>query len=305
MEKCCICGRSLPNRWAVAKREMVGGEEKCYCALHASGGGTGGAKAETRGKAKEKDEMKDEREMQAAETAREEELARKAGGEAAKKAWAACAGMAGKAAEGLKALWAKIHPDRSPGAMIESLNATLEANRARLERLKPELEKAYGEIVAKKAVWQKAPEARKRLLKAELETLLARYKGLEREFGVLNENTRTVEAVKGRYLEVLAYELRGTLGEDQVDDLSGLVDEKAEEAEAVQDALRDLEKAGRRKDREDGAFEDELAGFEGGLDFGETDETKSPSTEAAANEMSEDLGGDFDSDGMLDRDGGH
>ena len=188
--------------------------------------------------------------------------------------------------------------------MVESLNATLEANRARLEKLKPELERAYGEIVAKKAVWQKAPEARKRLLKAELETLLARYKGLEREFGVLNENTRTVEAVKGRYLEVLAYELRGKLGEDQVDDLSGLVDEKAEEAEAVQDALADLEKAGRRKERGDTSFEDELAGFEGGLDFGETDETKSASHEKASNDETEDLGGDFDSDGLLDRDDG-
>lgn len=218
----------------------------------------------------------------------EQDIARRADASAARKAWAACTGLAGKAAESLASLWARIHPDRSPEAMIESLNATLSANRKRLAELKPELEKAYAEIVARKAAWQKAPEVRKRLLKTELETLLARYKGLEREFGVLNENTRTAEAVKARYLEVLAYELRGSLGEDQVDDLSGLVDEKAEEADGVQDALRDLEKAGRRKDRESGSFEDELAGFEGELGLGETAEgTESPAGETAGMETAD------------------
>lgn len=218
----------------------------------------------------------------------ERDIARRADASAARKAWAACTGLAGKAAESLASLWARIHPDRSPEAMIESLNGTLAANRKRLAELKPELEKAYAEIVARKTAWQKAPEVRKRLLKTELETLLARYKGLEREFGVLNENTRTAEAVKARYLEVLAYELRGNLGEDQVDDLSGLVDEKAEEADGVQDALRDLEKAGRRKERESGSFEDELAGFEGelGLD-GTAEDTESPAGESSGMETAD------------------
>lgn len=302
MDTCYVCGRSLPNRWAVAKRETVGGEVRCYCALHADGG-TGGAKRKMSEKPNERNEMKDEDKTTAPDQARERELARKAGDAAAKKAWAACAGVAGKAASGLKALWAKIHPDRSPAAMIESLNASLTANRARLETLKPELEKAYAAIVAKKAVWQKAPEARKRILKAELETLLARYKGLEREFNVLNENTRTVEAVKGRYLEVLAYELRGALAEDQVDDLSGLVDEKAEEADGVQDALRDLEKAGRRKDRAETSLEDELAGFDGELSFDDTNEPETTTNETEKTDENEDMDGSLDPDGLLDRDG--
>lgn len=279
MDVCCVCGRSLPNRWAVAKREVVEGEERCYCALHAGGGakersasGKSRAAEEAANDNKERNEMNENHARETENPDRERDLARRAGTGAAKKAWAACAGLAGKAAGGLKSLWAKIHPDRSPEAMVESLNGTLSANRKRLAELKPELEKAYAEIVARKAAWQKAPEARKRLLKTELETLLARYKGLEREFGVLNENTRTAEAVKGRYLEVLAYELRGQLGEDEVDDLSGLVDEKAEEAEGVQDALRDLEKAGRRKERGSDDLEAELAGFDGELGLDETAE---------------------------------
>lgn len=287
MERCCVCGKALPNRWAVAKREVAEGGERCYCALHARGGAkersaSGASRpVETATDNKERNEMKENHATEAENAARERSLARRADASAAKKAWAACAALVGKAAGGLAAVWGKIHPDRSPEAMIESLNSTLEANRARLAELKPELEKAYAEIVARKAAWQKAPEVRKRLLKTELETLLARYKGLEREFGVLNENTRTAEAVKARYLEVLAYELRGSLGEDQVDDLSGLVDEKAEEADGVQDALRDLEKAGRRRDRESGSFEDELAGFEGELGLEGTMENTEHGTEKA------------------------
>lgn len=300
---CCICGKTLPNRWAVARRETVDGVEKCYCALHAGGGAR---KAETMSKQPRNPEpnMKaNTPQPDAAQAAEECALARKAGVAAAKKAWAACAGLAGKAAGGLAALWSKIHPDRSPEAMVESLNTTLDANRKRLAALKPEIEKAYAEIVAKKTAWQKAPEARKRLLKTELQTLMARYKGLEREFGILNENTRTAEAVKGRYLEVLAYELRGKLGEDQVDDLSGLVDEKAEEAENVQDALADLEKAGRRKERTDSSFEDELAGFDGELAFDESNETETQNHEAEKSGEAEEGDGFPESDGLLDRDG--
>ena len=253
------------------------------------------------GKPHERDEMKPNENHTEEHEARERALARQAGTEAARKAWAACAGLAGKASAGVKTLWAKIHPDRSPEAMVEAMNRALETNRARLAVLKPELEKAYAEIVAKKAVWAKAPEARKRLLKAELETMLARYKGLEREFNVLNENTRTAEAVKGRYLEVLAYEMRGALGEDHVDELSGLVDEKAEEADGVQDALRDLENAGRRKDRADTSLEDELAGFDGELNFEEPTETTTTETETETHDENETLDGGAGLDGFADR----
>ena len=124
---------------------------------------------------------------------------------------------------------------------------------------------------------------------------------LEREFNVLNENTRTAEAVKGRYLEVLAYEMRGALGEDHVDELSGLVDEKAEEADGVQDALRDLENAGRRKDRADTSLEDELAGFDGELNFEEPTETTTTETETETHDENETLDGGAGLDGFADR----
>ena len=248
MAKCCICGVELPNKWAVAKRETSGGVERCYCHLHASGEFKG--KQATKG---EKEKMD------------EKEIVNSASGERVKSAWSACAALAGKLGGGVKSLWAKIHPDRSPAAMLATLNENMAGNRKRLDEMKPELDRIYREIVAKKKEYQSAAPVRQRLLKIELQTLMARYKGLEREFSILCENERSIEAVKGRFLEVLAYGLRGKLDVDMVDRLADTVDDKAEEAEDIQDSLGDLERAGKRADRSSGDFDAELAGFDGEL----------------------------------------
>lgn len=246
MAKCCICGVELPNKWAVAKRETTDGAERCYCHLHASGNFNG--KQVTKG-----------------EKMDEKEIVDSASGERVKSAWSACAALAGKLGGGVKSLWAKIHPDRSPAAMLATLNENMAGNRKRLDEMKPELDRIYREIVAKKKEYQSAAPVRQRLLKVELQTLMARYKGLEREFSILCENERSIEAVKGRFLEVLAYGLRGKLDVDMVDRLADTVDDKAEEAEDIQDSLGDLERAGKRADRSSGDFEAELAGFDGDL----------------------------------------
>lgn len=211
--------------------------------------------------------------------AQEQEIARSATGETAKKAWSECAALAGKLGGGVKALWSRIHPDRSPEAMLAALNENLAGNATRLNEMKPELDAAYREIVAKKKDYQGAPPARQRILKVELQTLMARYKGLEREFAILSENVRAIEAVKGRFLEVLAYGKRGKLDVEMVDRLSDDIDDKADEAEDIQDALGDLERAGKRKDRTADDFDNELAAFDGELGISDTDTNTNKETE--------------------------
>lgn len=256
MATCCICGVELPNKWAVARRENVEGVERCYCHLHADMRFTG--KPDSKG-----DKM-DETKM-AASAAQEEEIAKAASGDRVKKAWSECSALAGRLGGGIKTLWAKIHPDRSPSAMLATLNESLAGNQKRLGDLKPELDRVYREIVAKKREYQSAAPVRQRLMKVELQTLMSRYKGLEREFSILCENERSIETVKGRFLEVLAYGLRGKLDIDMVDRLSDTIDDKATDAEDVQDALGDLERAGKRTDRLSDDFDAELAGFDGEL----------------------------------------
>lgn len=256
MATCCICGVALPNKWAVARREMVDGAERCYCHLHANG--------DFNGKPDVKGERMDEK-KRAESSAQEEEIAKAASGDCVKKAWSECAALAGRLGGGIKTIWAKIHPDRSPTAMLATLNEGLAGNRNRLGEMKPELDRIYREIVAKKKEYQSAAPVRQRLLKVELQTLMARYKGLEREFTILCENERSIETVKGRFLEVLAYGLRGALNTDMVERLTDSIEDKADDAEDVQDALGDLERAGKRTDRTSDDFDAELAGFDGEL----------------------------------------
>lgn len=272
-EKCCICGRELPNRWAVAKRETVDGVERCYCAFHAGEG--------VKPKTVKKEKPMQEDTLSSAE-AKEQQIAKSASMEYAKKAWAECSALALKLGGGAKTLWSKIHPDRSPTAMLATMNENQAGNKKRLDEVKPELDRVYKEIVAKKKEYASASPVRQRLLKTELQTLMTRYKGLEREFNILCENERSIEAVKGRFLEVLAHGLRGKLNAEMVENLTDDVDDKAEEAEDLQDALGDLERAGKRKERGDDNFDAELAGFDGeeiGLfDDGNTDTSNKEKT---------------------------
>lgn len=259
-EHCAICGKELPNRWAVAKRETIDGVKRCYCALHANERFCEKKCVTVVKKGESMEETKIP-----ADSAKEQEIVKSASSEMARKAWSECSALAGKLGGGVKALWAKIHPDRSPEAMLSALNENLDGNKKRLEELKPELERVYREIVAKKKDYQSAPPARQRLLKIELQSLMSQYKSHEREFAILSENERSIVAVKGRFLEVLAYGLRGKLDVGMVDKLSDDLDDKAEVAEDIQDALGDLERAGKRKDRTSDDFDAELAGFDGEL----------------------------------------
>ena len=287
-EKCCICGRELPNRWAVAKRETVDGEERCYCALHAGDG------LKPRKTVKKEEPMQEET-LSAAE-AKEQQIAKSASVEYAKKAWTECSALALKLGGGVKSLWSKIHPDRSPAAMLATMNENQACNKKRLDEVKPELDRVYREIVAKKKEYTSASPVRQRLLKTELQTLMTKYKGLEREFNILCENERSLEAVKGRFLEVLAHGLRGKLNAELVEKLTDDIDDKAEEAEDLQDALGDLERAGKRKDRGDDNFDAELAGFDGediGLFGDEDSEKKEKNNEEDKTDRADSFGDDL------------
>ena len=92
-EKCCICGRELPNRWAIGKREVVDGVERCYCAFHAGDG--------VKPKTVKKEKPMQEDTLSAAE-AKEQQIVKSASGEYAKKAWAECSALALKLGGGVR-----------------------------------------------------------------------------------------------------------------------------------------------------------------------------------------------------------
>lgn len=287
-ETCFMCGKELPNKWSIARRETLDdGTVRYYCHLHANDGlGNKTAKG-TIPKGSEQT-MKDDNN---AEAERANEIVRAASGEQARKAWSECSSLVAKLGGGIKTLWAKIHPDRSPEAMLSALDEDMSVNAKRLSEIKPVLERTYSEIVSKKREYQGAAAARQRLLKVELQTLMSRYKSLEREFNILCENERSIEIVRGRFLEVLAYGMRGVLDAGIVDRLADDVDDKAEDAEDVQDAIGDLERAGRRKDRETDDFDAELAQFDGTLDIADKADANLEKNKETKNEQTEDSAG--------------
>ena len=277
METCCVCGRALPNRYAVAGRCVEEGCGAAFCAMHwhlgarrcpAHGGGREyGARAEeeappagiTEGEGTKGEEKMDAGKDGALLERAKTELTPQARTSILKRV----AEMAAKVGRGAGALAERVRKARSPEAAVEALDAQLEENRARREPLSKRYEELYAAIAAKRKRYLAAPPARKKLMELELKGMLAEYKALERQLTVLLENERVVATVRGRTMEWIAMGLR-KVSEGQIDRLTDHIEEATGEADDVDGALRDLEKAGARREREgDGdAFEAELAGFE-------------------------------------------
>jgi hypothetical protein len=285
---------ALPNRWSISKSEVVNGVERYYCHLHAKEA----VDKKDVSEIKERDikergdamELNEKNEL----PEKEREIVKNASGELVKKAWSECSSLVGKLGGGIKILWSKINPDRSPEAMLDALNGDLAANHTRLNEMKPQLDQVYREIVVKKKEYQSAAPIRQRLLKIELQTLMARYKGLEREFTILSENECSIETVKSRFLEVLAYGKRGKLDVSMIDRLTDDIEDKVDDAEDVQDALGDLERAGKRKDRNESDFDSELAGFDGELGIADFESEESTNKEKNNEEIDDIVrGGDI------------
>ena len=96
----------------------------------------------------------------------------------------------------------------------------------------------------------------------ELRGLLSEYQGIERQLAVYFENERVINTVRARTLELTAMGLR-KVSEKDIDKLADELSDAAGEADDVSDAMRDLEKAGRRSVADDAdAFADALAGFD-------------------------------------------
>lgn len=167
----------------------------------------------------------------------------------AKKAMKEALRLAGRLGSGAADLLRRLKKDRSPQAMIETLDKDLSSNTARREEVSGRVERLYRDIASKKGEYQKAPKARQRVLEAELRSMLSTYKAAERELNILLENERNLSLIKGRLNEVAAYGMAG-VSEELIDDVIEDIEDKVSEAEAVADAARDLEKAGRRKGRE-------------------------------------------------------
>lgn len=164
--------------------------------------------------------------------------------------------------KGAASLVDRLRGVRDPDEAISELDAQLAANRDRREPLSARFERLYGEIAAKKKVFTAAPPAKKKILELELRGLISEYKGIERQLAVYFENERMLNTVRARTLELTAMGLRKLSGKD-IDRLTDKIEDAAGDADDASDAMRDLEKAGKRSVTDDAdSFAEALAGFD-------------------------------------------
>ena len=258
---CCVCGRELPNRWAVAGRCEADGCGAAFCALHWHNGNhlcrEHGWKGKEIGKMNENKPGEASDEADIRERAKTELTPRAR--ESVLRQMAAFAATVGKRAASLVD---RLRGVKDPDEAIAALDAQLAANRERRLPLSDRFEKLYGEIAAKKKVYMAAPPARKKILELELRGMLAEYKGLERQIAVYFENERMISTVRARTLELTAMGLR-KLSEKDVDSLTDKIDNAVDATEDISDAMHDLENAGKRREPGDAdSFDEALAGFD-------------------------------------------
>jgi len=273
---CCICGRVLPNRWAVAGRCEVDGCGAAFCALHWYNGsrkcpehgwmslGTSSQNGTTMNNdisnSKERDKMEERTDGHSlcAEAERSLTPEKKASILRQIGAFAVALG------KGASALAKKLSGIKSTDEALQEIEAQIAENRVQREPVAKRYDELYRLIVAKKKLYQAAPSARKKILEMELKGAIAEYQSLERQMAAYLNNETILTKVKGRMCELVAMNLK-SISEDQIDKLTDKIEDAADENENLDGAIVDLDKAGIRRERKDTSFEESLAAFDDDL----------------------------------------
>lgn len=291
---CSVCGRVLPTKHAVAGHCETEGCGRYFCALHWHNGnrkcpehgwkpggilapseqsvrrveivqaenGGGACGGEFGSTEVSKSSKLEEKEM---EPENGKELCERAGRElpAARKESIvkSIVEFAAKLGQSTGQLAKKISGYKSPAEAMDEIDSQIESIRARREPLAKRYEELYRQIVQGKKAYQSAPAARKKILELELKGKIAEYQSLERQMTACLNNETVMIKVRGRMCELVAMNLR-SVSEADIDKLTDRVDAAAEASEDIDGAIGDLDKAGARRERDDGsAFEEALAGF--------------------------------------------
>lgn len=272
---CCICGRVLPTKYAVAGRCEGDGCEAVFCSLHWHNGNRrcrehgwvpGGllaplvqTKEETFQKEKTMSDQKtmDQDAAQSADLGKQAEALPAAQKQSILKQIGEFAVRIGA---GAGTLAKKLAGIRSPEEAMKAINGQLDENRQRREPLTKRYEELYRIIVVKKRDFQSAPPARKRILEMELRSAIAEYQTVERQIAAYLKNETVLVKVRGRMDELVAMSLKA-VSEKDIDKLTDRIEDAANESDDIAGAIGDLDKAGVRQEAESDDLADVLSGF--------------------------------------------
>lgn len=183
--------------------------------------------------------------------------------------------------KGAGALARKLGGIRNTDEALQEIEAQIAENRKRREPVSKRYDELYKFIVAKKKVYQTAPPARKKMLEMELKSAIAEYQSLERQLTAYLNNETILTKVRGRMCELVAMNLK-KISESQIDKLTDAIEDAADADENIDGAIGDMDKAGVRRERDDGSFEDALAAFGDDIPDASEPQTEEPSAVSGA-----------------------
>lgn len=265
MKVCCVCGKELPNRYAVAGKCEEQFCENTFCQLHWH---RGNHRCPEHGY--EEIEKPDQGVIMNDDSNNRETSVKSK--KMSKKVMKGVLLSVKKLGKGASDLYHKLKKDNSPQAMLETLQSQTQANQARRVEVSGKIKGLYKQVVEKKKEYQAASKVRKRILETEVRNALSAYKAAESQLNILLRNEEVLNKIIGKLYEIEAHDLAG-ISEEFIDDVIDELDDRVAAAEGKFDAARDLDKAGRLKERATDREEllDELAGFEEG-EFDDVDE---------------------------------
>jgi hypothetical protein len=256
--QCSLCGRSLPNRFAIGGWADSDQGPVPYCQLHWQ---------EKKAQSPQKDSplsssqnysasMDSEPKATPAPSPADPQRSRQAMKESLR--------LIKKLGASASGLIARLRKSKTPEEMMAEMQTAYEANQTKRTEISSRLEALHQSIASGKKTLESASPARRRILEMELKAKLKEYQAAERTLKILLENEQTLSLVRGRLEEIHVYGMSG-ISEDFIDEITDQVESAADAAEDRSDAIRDLERAGRRRERDSGE-EDLLAALEA---FGE------------------------------------
>lgn len=229
MKQCCICGKELPNRYAIGGACEHPNCNDLFCRYHWD---KGHRKCLAHGGSKEiivsteQSQPKESIPMKESNTSPETPKTKSSG-------------FFSKIASGVKSIKKAIVKD--PTEELKKAEDTLQQYEVNRSKLVAELEQVDRQIIEKKKQYNVAPPFKKSILKSELERLLSLHSNYERRIKAILNNEKALSNYISRVNEM--GDIKNIpINEANVDKLTDRLETAVDDSMGIGDALKDLNK---------------------------------------------------------------
>ena len=229
MKQCCICGKILPNKYAIGGACEHPNCTELFCRYHWD---KGHRKCLAHGGSKEiivsteQSQPKESIPMKESNTSPETPKTKSSG-------------FFSKIASGVKSIKKAIVKD--PEEELKKAEDTLQQYEVNRSKLVAELEQVDKQIIEKKKQYNVAPLFKKSILKSELERLLSLHSNYERRIKAILNNEKALSNYISRVNEM--GDIKNIpINETNVDKLTDRLETAVDDSMGIGDALKDLNK---------------------------------------------------------------